>query len=103
MERRRRNHVDGIASAATSPGTRQTKTAHAYSGVRRNISSVDRRLLVAADESRDFPAAAFLAEAELVSADGTQRLVRYKTGLAGRRDHFQHRVLLIARRVVLHH
>src|SRR6476659_7572130 len=103
MERRRRNHVDGIASAATSPGTRQTKAAHAYSSVRRNISSADRRLLVAADESRDFPAAAFLAEAELIAAERAQRFGRHEAGLAGRRDHLQHWTLLIARGVVLHH
>src|SRR3954471_4396941 len=61
------------------------------------------RLLVAADESRDLPAGAFLAEAELVAAERAQRFGRHEAGLAGRRDHLQHRVLLIAGRVVLHH
>ena len=63
----------------------------------------DWRLLVAADESGDLPAGGFLGEAELIVAERAQRFGRDEAGLAGRRDHLQHRVLLIARRVVLHH
>src|SRR4029078_9569620 len=58
-------------------------------------------LLVAADEAGDFPATPFLAVAELVVAEGVQGLGRDETGLAGRRDHPQHRAGLGV--LVLHH
>src|SRR6187549_580292 len=78
------------------------QTTRAYSSARRNISNLDRRLLIAADEARDLPAACFLAVAELVAAKRAQRLGRHEADFAGRRDHLHHRALLVARRVVLH-
>src|SRR5438045_1369494 len=93
------NHVGGIAGRALDKQKRRTLIP-ACAAI---FSKSDRRLLVAADESRDLPAAAFLAVAKLVVAERAQRLGRHETGLAGRRDHLQHWILLIARRIVLHH
>ena len=51
-----------------------TRLRPPHSSVRRSISNLMARLLVAAHETRQLPAATFLAEAKLIAAERAQRL-----------------------------
>src|SRR4051812_8848235 len=65
----------------------EQQAARTYSGARRDISKRDGRLLVAAHEAGDFPAAGLLAVTELVVAERGQCLGRHEARLARGRHH----------------